>query len=37
MLQYARAIVSQWWAVLGSNQWPLPCETGLWGLRINDR
>jgi hypothetical protein len=26
MLQYARAIVSQWWAVLGSNQWPLPCE-----------
>ena len=24
-----------WWAVLGSNQWPLPCETGVWGLRIN--
>src|ERR1700733_1173823 len=27
---------SEWWAVLGSNQWPLPCETGVWGLRIND-
>ena len=27
---------SEWWAVLGSNQWPLPCETGIWGLRIND-
>jgi len=26
----------EWWAVLGSNQWPLPCETGDWGLRIND-
>jgi hypothetical protein len=24
-----------WWAVLGSNQWPLPCETGVLGLRIN--
>jgi hypothetical protein len=24
-----------WWAVLGSNQWPLPCETGVRGLRIN--
>ena len=23
-------------AVLGSNQWPLPCETGVWGPRIND-
>src|SRR6516162_9703962 len=27
---------SEWWAVLGSNQWPLPCETGVRGLRIND-
>ena len=27
---------SEWWAVLGSNQWPLPCETGVGGLRIND-
>jgi hypothetical protein len=26
---------SKWWAVLGSNQWPLPCETGVRGLRIN--
>src|SRR5580700_1574149 len=26
---------SEWWAVLGSNQWPLPCETGVRGLRIN--
>jgi len=25
-----------WWAVLGSNQWPLPCETGVGCLRIND-
>ena len=25
-----------WWAVLGSNQWPLPCETEVVGLRIND-
>jgi hypothetical protein len=24
-----------WWAVLGSNQWPLPCETGVRGLLIN--
>src|SRR5207302_4609544 len=23
-------------AVLGSNQWPLPCETEVVGLRIND-
>ncbi len=23
-------------AVLGSNQWPLPCETGVGCLRIND-
>ena len=22
-----------WWAVLGSNQWPLPCETGVGCLR----
>jgi hypothetical protein len=21
------ADVSEWWAVLGSNQWPLPCES----------
>src|SRR5215469_1015506 len=27
----------KWWAVLGSNQWPLPCETGVGCLRINDR
>jgi hypothetical protein len=27
---------SEWWAVLGSNQWPLPCETGVGCLRIND-
>jgi hypothetical protein len=25
-----------WWAVLGSNQWPLPCETEVRGFRIND-
>jgi hypothetical protein len=25
-----------WWAVLGSNQWPLPCETEVGCLRIND-
>jgi hypothetical protein len=25
-----------WWAVLGSNQWPLPCETRVGCLRIND-
>ena len=29
-------MMQKWWAVLGSNQWPLPCETGVWGLRIND-
>jgi hypothetical protein len=22
----------EWWAVLGSNQWPLPCE-GAFGMR----
>src|SRR5262249_14282223 len=27
---------SEWWAVLGSNQWPLPCETEVGCLRIND-
>jgi hypothetical protein len=27
---------AEWWAVLGSNQWPLPCETGVGCLRIND-
>ena len=21
--------IDRWWAVLGSNQWPLPCETGV--------
>ena len=26
----------KWWAVLGSNRWPLPCETGGRGLRIKD-
>ena len=25
---------SEWWAVLGSNQWPLRCETEVRGLRI---
>src|SRR5262249_23223607 len=29
------ADVSEWWAVLGSNQWPMPCETEGRGLRIN--
>lgn len=24
-----------WWAVLGSNQWPLQCETEFGGLQIN--
>jgi hypothetical protein len=28
--------VFEWWAVLGSNQWPLPCETEVGCLRIND-
>src|SRR5439155_8160072 len=27
---------AEWWAVLGSNQWPLPCETEVGCLRIND-
>jgi len=27
---------SEWWAVLGSNQWPLPCETEVGCLWIND-
>ena len=27
---------SEWWAVLGSNQWPLPCETEVGCLQIND-
>src|SRR5205807_6000069 len=26
----------RWWAVLGSNQWPLPCETEVGCLQIND-
>jgi hypothetical protein len=26
----------QWWAVLGSNQWPLPRETEVGCLQIND-
>jgi hypothetical protein len=30
-----RSACFKWWAVLGSNQWPLPCETGVRGLRIN--
>src|SRR5262250_1556103 len=30
------ADISEWWAVLGSNQWPLPCETEVGCLRIND-
>src|SRR6516165_4828743 len=34
-LRYS-ADISEWWAVLGSNQWPLPCETGVGCLRIND-
>ena len=34
--EYVRSRCSEWWAVLGSNQWPLPCETGVGGLRIND-
>ena len=29
-------MLDSWWAVLGSNQWPLPCETRGMGLRIND-
>jgi hypothetical protein len=28
--------MQEWWAVLGSNQWPLPCETEVGCLRIND-
>jgi len=28
--------MQEWWAVLGSNQWPLPCETGVGCLKIND-
>jgi hypothetical protein len=32
----ARNSLILWWAVLGSNQWPLPCETGVGCLRIND-
>ena len=34
--EYVRSRCSEWWAVLGSNQWPLPCETGVGCLRIND-
>jgi hypothetical protein len=30
------ANASEWWAVLGSNQWPMPCETGVRGSRIKD-
>jgi hypothetical protein len=33
--EYVRSRCSGWWAVLGSNQWPLPCETGSKGLQIN--
>jgi hypothetical protein len=34
----AQAIIrsSNWWAVLGSNRWPLPCETEVGCLQIND-
>src|SRR5215831_16126703 len=32
----ALSYCSEWWAVLGSNQWPLPCETEVGCLRIND-
>jgi len=31
-----RNTCSYWWAVLGSNQWPLPYETEVGCLRIND-
>ena len=31
-----RSSCSKWWAVLGSNQWPLPCETEVGCLRIKD-
>src|SRR5882762_10610145 len=31
-----RKLLDFWWAVLGSNQWPLPCETEVGCLRIND-
>ena len=34
--EFSRSACSEWWAVLGSNQWPLPCETGGRGLRIKD-
>src|ERR1700732_436100 len=34
--EITRSSCSEWWAVLGSNQWPLPCETEVWGLQIND-
>src|SRR5882762_1759051 len=30
-----RKLLDFWWAVLGSNQWPLPCETEVGCLRIN--
>ena len=36
LCQSLNDLADQWWAVLGSNQWPLPCETGVRGLRIND-
>ena len=31
-----RKLLDFWWAVLGSNQWPLPCETEVGCLQIND-
>ena len=34
--QIALSSCSERWAVLGSNQWPLPCETEVWDLQIND-
>src|SRR5215469_13686036 len=27
--EISRSSCSYWWAVLGSNQWPLPCESSL--------
>ena len=34
--EVSRSLCSNWWVVLGSNQWPLPCETEGRGLRIKD-
>src|SRR5215471_8662375 len=35
-LERCSADAFEWWAVLGSNQWPLPCETEVGCLRIKD-